>query len=131
MEQKAIDILLLDDEEDVLLVIGKFLRQQGATVLTTQESTRALELLDEHRVSVIILDVNLSAGEDGVRLMSFLRMNHPGVPIILYTGFPHEKEQIKDMLAEGAACYVNKEQPPAELWFAYQQLRNSGNQPRA
>jgi len=130
VKERECDILLVDDEEDVLLVIGKYLRQQGAKVLTAQETTRALELLDENKVGLIILDVNLSAGEDGVELMSFLQVNYPGIPIILYTGFPHDETQVKDMLSKGAACYVNKGQPAEALWFAVQQVRGSGNKPK-
>ncbi len=43
-------------------------------------------------------------------------------------GVEHE---IKNMLAKGAACYVNKAQPAEELWFAVQQVRRSGDKPGA
>jgi len=56
---------------------------------------------------VIVLDVNLN-GESGVVLMKFLKRNHPGTPVILYTGMQHDDESIQNMLQNGAQQYVRK-----------------------
>ena len=121
-------VLLIDDETDVLLVIGDFLRHHGFSVLTAQNSGHALKQLDENKVRLIILDINL-AGEDGVRLLPFIRLNYPAVPVVLYTGLAHDDIQVKTMLAKGATCYVNKGQPTSELLFAIREIRGEITKP--
>jgi DNA-binding response OmpR family regulator len=128
MENKPWDILLIDDEIDLLLVIGNFLRGHKLTVLTAQDSTHALKQLDENQVGLIVLDVNL-AGEDGLQLMPFIKRNYPTLPIVLYTGLEHDDVQVKKMLANGATCYVNKGQPPAALLFAIREIRGEPTKP--
>jgi two-component system, NtrC family, response regulator HydG len=121
VESKNRDVLLVDDESELLLLVGDLLRAKGFDVITAPDAGRAMEQLDEHKVRVVVLDVNL-AGEDGVRFMSFIKMNHPDVPVLLYTGLSHDESQVKMMLEQGATCYVNKNQPPAALFFAVQQV---------
>ena len=115
------DILLVDDESELLLIVGDLLRTKGFDVITAPNAQRAMQQLDENKVGLVILDINL-AGEDGVRFMSFIKLNHPEVPVMLYTGLSHDEQQVQTMLAQGATCYVNKGQTPADLLFAVQQV---------
>jgi DNA-binding response OmpR family regulator len=115
------DILLIDDESELLLCLGELLRTEGFEVITATDAGRAMVQLDENTIGVVVLDRNL-AGEDGLRLMSYLKVNHPSVPMILYTGMPHEDEHVQTMLALGAACYVSKAQHPNELIAAIRQI---------
>jgi DNA-binding NtrC family response regulator len=127
------DILLIDDEADILLIVGDLLRLKGLDVITALDAHRAMQQLDAYKVGLIVLDVNL-AGEDGLGLLEFIKMNQPKVPVILYTGLSHDDKQVSNMLEQGAACYVNKVQSPAALIFAVEQvikipprLSNQGN----
>lgn len=123
MATRKWDILMVDDEAELLQVMGDYLRRHALTVLTAHDGGQALRLLDENEVDVAVLDVNLAAGEDGVDLMSFLKHNYPKTKIIIYTGKSHEAEEVKDMLAKGATCYVNKGPELEELLFAIRQVR--------
>ena len=100
------DVLLVDDERDVLLFTGNYLRSRGYLVLVASDATHAMRQL-ENKVGLVVLDINL-AGEDGLHLMYYLRHNHPEIPIIIYTGLPHDHRQVRAMLKRGAACYVHK-----------------------
>jgi DNA-binding response OmpR family regulator len=111
------DILLVDDEAELRLVVGSVLDAKGFQVVTADDPTDAMKKLDEFQFRMTILDINL-AGEDGLRLLSFIKKNHPGCMVMLYTGLSHEEERIQEMLKMGATCYVNKAQPTAELLFA-------------
>jgi len=121
MEKRDFDVLIVDDEKDILHLAGDYLRANGLTVLTAMDADRAMRQLDENKVAVIILDVNL-AGEDGLSLMKFIKPNHPDIPIIIYTGLTHDDKQVKAMLANGANCYVDKSQPKEALLFAVREL---------
>jgi|HubBroStandDraft_2_1064218.scaffolds.fasta_scaffold1104332_1 twitching motility two-component system response regulator PilH len=121
MEKRDFDVLIVDDEKDVLHLAGDYLRANGFTVLTAMDADRAMRQLDENKVAILILDVNL-AGENGLSLMKFIKPNHPDIPIIIYTGLTHDDKQVKAMLANGANCYVDKSQPKEALLFAVREL---------
>jgi DNA-binding response OmpR family regulator len=119
--KEQFDLLLVDDDPELLLVIGELLRARGFTVATASDAALAMKHLDEALIRLIILDINL-AGEDGVRWMTFMKKNHPTIPVILYTGLSHDEIEVKTMLGKGASCYVNKAQLPAALLFAVREV---------
>ena len=100
-------ILLVDDEKDWLFIPPLVLREAGYEVFTAKDGTEALQVSDSASLDLVILDVNL-AGENGVELMKFIRHNHPGVPIILYTGMEHDDQAVRTMLSQGAYRYLRK-----------------------
>jgi DNA-binding response OmpR family regulator len=115
------DILLVDDEANLLSIVGDLLRIHGFSVITAQNGGSALKQL-ENKVGLIILDLNL-AGEDGLGLMDYFKSKNPQIPIILYTGLIHDHRQVATMLLRGAACYVNKAQPIEALLSAINDVR--------
>jgi two-component system nitrogen regulation response regulator GlnG len=100
-------ILLVDDDSDWRWMARAFLAAAGYAVVTAADATQALVETGGLKPDVIVLDVNL-AGEDGLMLMKFLNQNYPEVPIILYTGIPHDDAAIQTMLKQGANRYVPK-----------------------
>jgi DNA-binding response OmpR family regulator len=72
-----------------------------------QNASDAMKQADGTELGLIILDVDLG-GEDGLSLMRYLRRNHPGVPVIIYTGLDHDEEAIQKILKQGAAQYLRK-----------------------
>jgi DNA-binding response OmpR family regulator len=124
--QSAYDILIVDDDVVVLLIIGESLRAEKLSVLTAQNASRAMQQL-ENKIRLIVLDVNLN-GEDGLQLLDFLKINHPEIPIIIYTGLPHDRQEIIAMLKRGATCYIHKarsinEKSIHDLTFAIKTIR--------
>ena len=109
----------MDDEIEMCFMVSNLLRHHGYDVATAENVEVALSMCDSIPLSLIILDVNLG-GEDGFKLVSFLKKNHPDVPIILYTGVEHDEELIKEALAEGASKYLRKGGPLDELVTAVQ-----------
>lgn len=107
MSNETKHILFVDDEGEIRLTASRFFRQHGYKVSTADNAEAALRAADGARLHAIILDVNL-AGEDGLKLMPFLKRNHPNVPIILYTGVVHDDDTIKKFLKDGAFHYVPK-----------------------
>jgi DNA-binding response OmpR family regulator len=120
-DNNSFDVLLIDDEPELLLMLGELLRAEGYRVIVARDAGHALRQLDENKVSLIVLDINL-AGENGLELMTFVNRNHPDAPVILYTGMDSGADDVKDMLKLGAACYVSKAQGPKALIFSIQQL---------
>src|SRR5258708_31674335 len=100
-------ILFVDDEGDWRFMSATFLKESGYDVLTAKNGTEAFLVSNGVKLDVIVLDLNL-AGENGLIFMEFLKRNHPGVPVILYTGMPHDEDAIKEMLKKGAHQYLRK-----------------------
>lgn len=53
----ATQILLVDDERDLVYYTKLFLEDQGYEILTAHDGQEALEVLEEHRPDLIVLDV--------------------------------------------------------------------------
>ncbi len=102
-------LLFVDDDKSCLETVSSFLRNAGYDVLVAGDATEAMRQAgaDDVKLGLIILDLNL-AGEDGFMLMKFLKHNHPGVPILLYTGIAHDDPTIRAMLDQGADQYLPK-----------------------
>lgn len=57
MEYKDIRILLVDDEEDILEIIGYNLEQEGFEVLTAKNGKQAIKIAKKAQPQLIIMDV--------------------------------------------------------------------------
>ena len=83
-------ILIVDDNDDSLEMLGTFLRACGADVLQAFSALEALNYIDtESGIDVVITDVSMPH-HDGVELVRRLR-RHPTrslIPAIALSGFP-------------------------------------------
>jgi DNA-binding response OmpR family regulator len=65
-------ILVVDDEEAYLKLLGDLLKQQGCKVFLAGDGKQAREVLNQQEVDVIISDVHMPT-LDGVRFHSYVR----------------------------------------------------------
>src|SRR5271169_1026915 len=103
-------ILFVDDEIEMGFMVSNLLKLRGFDVVTAENAMMALELSDGMPLNLIILDINL-AGEDGFQLMTYLKRNHPEVPIIIYSGMDHDEATVQKALSQGATQYIRKGGP--------------------
>jgi two-component system alkaline phosphatase synthesis response regulator PhoP len=73
MKKKDITILLVDDEPDILEIVGYNLTQEGYTVVSAENGIRALDQAKKHKPQLIILDVMMPE-MDGIETCEKLRM---------------------------------------------------------
>jgi DNA-binding NtrC family response regulator len=114
-------ILFVDDEIEMGYMITQLFEHRGYKVVAAENADVALNLADGVPLNVMILDVDI-AGENGLKLMTFMHRNHPGVPIIIYTGMEHSEETVKQALADGATMYLKKGGSLEELYEAVHKL---------
>jgi two-component system phosphate regulon response regulator PhoB len=101
-------ILVVDDEEDIQELIKLKLVKEGYKVLTTDTGENALELVQEKRPTLVILDLMLP-GIDGLEVCRKMK-NSPKtqhIPIIMLTA-KTEATDIVLGLELGADDYVTK-----------------------
>ncbi|MBI2167370.1 MAG: response regulator [Candidatus Omnitrophica bacterium] len=94
-------IVLIDDEEDMLAIVGDYLRSQGHTVLTSVEGTEGLRLLLENAPDLVILDIQVP-GMSGLKILKEARKSLPSLKAIVLTGYGSSPEFEKEAEASGA-----------------------------
>ena len=103
---KEMKIMLVDDEERFLSTTKKLLARKGIDVLTATSGLEALEILREHNVHVVILDVKMP-GMDGIATLKQIKRQYPMIEVILLTGHATAESAVEG-LKTGAADYLMK-----------------------
>ena len=104
MEQMK--MMLVDDEERFLSTTQKLLLRKGYDVLTASSGTDALEILRNHNIHVVILDVKMP-GMDGIETLNAIKRNYPLVEVIMLTGHGTIDSAVEG-LKFGATDYLTK-----------------------
>jgi signal transduction histidine kinase len=107
-------ILVVDDQEETLISVGNLLHRQGHEVLLAESGERALELIRERELHLILVDYFMPR-MTGEELVREIRAFDPLVQIILQTGYSGDKPP-REMLAElDIQGYHDKANGPEEL----------------
>src|SRR5438094_456388 len=100
-------VLVVDDEEAVMLTIQGILELEGYAVTAVPTGELALELLRAERFDVVLTDLRLENGIDGVELLSELRSQDADTVAIMLTGYASLDSAVKALRA-GAYDYLFK-----------------------
>ncbi|MCX2575881.1 response regulator transcription factor [Pedobacter sandarakinus] len=100
-------ILLIDDENDLLQFMSEVLGEHY-TVLTASDGFKAIDVLEQHAVHLIISDV-MMPGMDGFELCAKIKssVEYAHIPIILLTAKNTFSAKIEG-LNHGADAYIEK-----------------------
>jgi DNA-binding NarL/FixJ family response regulator len=109
-------ILLVDDEEDLRLAVGQYLDDQGYQVTACADAATALAMARQRRPSLIISDVRMPGGMDGLDFLQTVRADSALVdlPVVLLTARGQTRDRIAGYNA-GADAYIPKPFEPTEL----------------
>jgi CheY-like chemotaxis protein len=105
-----IRVLVIDDDEDLLFLAGKFLTREDERIQLVSATTdqEALRLIEEEHFDAIVCDHFL--GHDsmsGLELLEWVREFNPHIPFIIFTGRSQEAVAIR-ALNLGADYYLKK-----------------------
>jgi len=104
MEKRPL-ILVVDDEEPMRKLLRVNLSVEGYDVITASDGSSALELLEEYKPELVILDI-MMPGLDGFQVLDLIR-KRSNVPVIMVTA-RGEVTSLRDALVLGADDYVRK-----------------------
>ena len=109
-------ILLVEDEPQIVEVVRDYLRQAGYRVLTAGDGESALGLARRERPDLVVLDLLLPGGIDGLEVCRHLRQDTmlADTPILMLTARAEETDRIVG-LELGADDYVTKPFSPREV----------------
>lgn len=101
-------MLLLDDEADLLILIGSLLREEGYNVVTAETAEDALQVLQSNSPDIILADVKLP-GMDGMTFFAEVQKmeNLKSVPFVFVTAY-NDEEGIQLAKRLGASAYITK-----------------------
>ena len=105
-------ILICDDEPDIRAALRIYLTGEGYDVLEAGTGDRALELMAEREVHLVLMDI-MMPGMDGMTATAKLR-ERSNVPVILITAKSEDSDKILG-LTVGADDYVTKPFNPLEV----------------
>ena len=118
-EDKA-HILVVDDDQRIRELIGRYLRAHDLLVSAAADSAEARRKMKGLMFDLIVLDV-MMPGEDGISLLRDLSRNPLKPPILMLTALSKTEERI-DGLEAGADDYLTKPFEPKELLLRVQNL---------
>jgi DNA-binding NtrC family response regulator len=102
-------VLFVDDHEVLADLSCEILEMQGYRAVSAYDGAEALRKFDQDAFDILVTDFRMS-GMNGVELAQKVHEKHPGVPVILVTGYG-PVECGKDV----AACLQKDELFPALL----------------
>lgn len=80
-------VLLVEDEPEIRRVFATMVRHLGHDVITAGSAEEAHRAVGRHRPSVLLTDIVLGAGGDGIQLASDLTLADPDLAVVLVSGF--------------------------------------------
>lgn len=99
-------ILIVDDEENVRILVGRIVAGEGYPFDTAASADEALTKLAEEEYSLLISDINMP-GHDGIYLLQTAKQSHPDLAVIMVTAVDN-RLTAKETLDLGAYGYVIK-----------------------
>ena len=103
MPAVARTVLVVEDETDVRNIVRRQLESLGHRVLVAEADTEALLLLQGPGApDVLLTDVLLATGMNGIELASAARAVRPGLPVIFMSGYTAVPDALQRIRETGA-----------------------------
>jgi DNA-binding NtrC family response regulator len=113
MNERCLQILVLDDEP----IVGKRLRaaleKNGYAVEVFEDSRAALRRLDEKEFDIVVTDVRMEE-VDGIQVLEHVLERSERTKVIVITGYA-TVEVAREALAKGAFDFIAKPFKPDDL----------------
>lgn len=100
-------ILIVDDEIDFLETIIKRLEKRQLDVTGVASGEKAIELIKEKLFDVVLLDIKMPGGIDGIETLREIKKYRPLTEVVLLTGHASIETSIEGMKL-GAFDYLLK-----------------------
>ncbi|MGK7393142.1 MAG: sigma-54-dependent transcriptional regulator [Candidatus Cyclobacteriaceae bacterium M3_2C_046] len=106
-------ILVVDDDQNICLLLNKFLTKNGYSVFESNNGQNAINTLKNQKIDLILCDFRLP-DEDGIELLKKFKQISPNTIVIIITGYSHVKIAVQ-AIKLGAYDYVTKPLYPEEI----------------
>ena len=103
---EQVKILLVDDEESILTVVGAQIKAWGYDLVAAGSGREALDIIKDSKPDIAILDY-LMPEMDGIDTLREIRKIDDKLPVIMFTAYP-DQISIKGTETLGVRAYVPK-----------------------
>lgn len=100
-------LMIVDDEESMREFLRLMLEKEGYTVRTAESSEKAIQLFNEEIFDLVISDIQLGRGINGMELLKKLKKISPETLFIMITAYATLETAI-EAFREGAWDYILK-----------------------
>ena len=100
-------ILVVDDIAEQRELATGMLTRLGYAAASVSSGEAAVEYVSEHRVDLLVLDMIMDPGIDGLETYRRILQIHPGQRAVITSGFS-ESERVHEARKLGAGAYVKK-----------------------
>jgi DNA-binding NtrC family response regulator len=104
---KGESILIVDDVKGQRDLAEEMLKKLNYTVKSVSSGEEAVAYLQEHKVDLMVLDMIMDPGMDGLETYKRILVIHPRQKAIIVSGFS-ESDRVKLVQSLGAGTYVKK-----------------------
>lgn len=110
---RTFSVLVVDDEASLRSTLAAILESAGHHVIEAEDGRAALQLLQEHEIDVLVLDLHMPR-IDGLTVLRQIQVPPPIV--IVYSAFAlYKSEAVRDEVGAKVFRYMRKPVPPLEL----------------
>lgn len=114
-------VLIVDDEEEIVKGVSRFLQLEGFAVDTTTDPFQALEMVREDHYPVVLCDI-MMPGMGGIELLQEILRLRPLTNVTMMTGYT-SMDKVVACLGNGARDYLVK--PFSDLSVVADRVRES------
>jgi len=100
-------ILIVDDVEEQREIATRLLKKLGYAVYSVSSGEQAVHYMKNHSADLLVLDMIMDPGIDGLETYKKILELHPGQKAIIASGYS-ETERVKEAQRLGAGSYVRK-----------------------
>jgi len=101
------EILIVDDVPEQIEIATKMLSKLGYNVSSARSGEAAVDFMEKHGADLIVLDMIMPGGIDGLETYKRIVSIHPGQKAIIASGYS-ETERVKMLRELGVETYIQK-----------------------
>ena len=104
----ALDVLIVDDEQDIRDLVSGVLEDEGYAARSAADSDAALDAIRDRRPSLVLLDVWLQGSKlDGLELLDEIKRRDASLPVLVISGHGNLDTAVA-AVRRGAADFIEK-----------------------
>lgn len=122
-----IPVVIVEDNNAIRQALEQIVAMSDEYVLACSciNGEEALTMIPKHNPKVVMMDINLGGGIDGIECVKILKESHPDILFMMCTVL-EEDEKIFEALSAGASGYILKKTTPLKMLESITELCEGG-----
>jgi two-component system cell cycle sensor histidine kinase/response regulator CckA len=117
-------VLVVDDVEEQRDIASAILTKLGYSVSTASSGEEAVRMLDDNTADLLVLDMILDHGIDGLETYKRILRRHPQQKAVIVSGYS-ETDRVREAQRLGAGAYLKKPYSLEKIGLALRSELNS------